>query len=266
MIALNEFSGQPLAGVLLQELSVTAAEPKLLFQNDRICRFSSVVQDTQPNRNKRLYNETVLKQAIAAPAVQEKLRTRTMYGEANHPFTDDLKRQMVVDQTRCSHLVTELSPPSGGVVRAVLETASTSCGRDMMGLIVDNKSTVAFSMRGMGGVRQIPGKDLLEVTSPLALVTYDWVTFPSHRSAYAETGALSEGVAIITQQRAIDYARDQSFNVRALTEQFELENPEFQLSEDQQSLMIRSGQTIVKAFLETDIRQEFRAASLMLGM
>jgi hypothetical protein len=187
-----------------------------------------------------------------------------MFGEANHPFTTDLSRQMVIDQTRISHLVTDIQPPSGGVVKGVIETAATRCGRDFRGLIVENKSTVAFSMRGMGGVRKVPGQDLVEVTKPLALVTYDWVTFPSHQSAYMSTDVKHEGYAPVTARSATEYAKDQSRNVKALVEQFELENAEFHLTEDQMNMIVTSSQAVVKVFLEEDIRQQFRQAMLTM--
>jgi hypothetical protein len=264
---LREFAGEPLIGVILQELTIMAAEPKIVSDTGSggIVRFESHLQDTKPNRNKRLYNEDVLTHAISAPAVQERLRTRTMYGEANHPFTTDLARQMIIDQTRISHIVTGLDGARGGVVRGQLETAATACGRDMRGLIVENKSTVAFSMRGMGGVRKVQGQDLVEVTKPLALVTYDWVTFPSHSGAYMDTASMkNEGACVVTMSQAAEYARDQSANVRSLVEQFELEGVEYSLDESQMNMIVKSSQAIVKVFLEADIRSEFRGALLSL--
>ena len=262
---LKEFSNEPLVGVVLQEMTVEAAEPKVTKDTGSVVRFETVLQDTKPNRNKRIYGEDVLSEAIQASRVQELLRTRTMFGEANHPFTEDLKRQMVIDQTRISHLITDVQAPKGGVVRGVIETAATRCGRDFRGLIVENKSTVAFSMRGMGGVKRVPGKDLLEVTKPLALLTYDWVTFPSHQSAYMDSSRVQhEGAMALTARAAAEYAKDQSGNVRSLVEQFELVDPELQLSEDQASVLITSGTAIVRAFLEEDLRHEFRSAAMRL--
>ena len=264
MQLLKEFANEPLVGVILQELSVMAAEPKVVNDTGSVVRFETVLQDTKPNRNKRIYKEDVLSEAIQAARVQELLRTRNMFGEANHPFTTELSRQMVIDQTRISHIVTDIRPPQGGVVRGMIETAATRCGRDFRGLIVENKSTVAFSMRGMGGVRKVPGQDLVEVTKPLALVTYDWVTFPSHQSAYMSTDVKHEGAAPVTMRAATEYAKDQSGNVKALVEQFELENAEFHLTEDQMNMIIHSSQAVVKVFLESDIRQEFRQAMLTM--
>ena len=103
-----------------------------------------------------------------------------------------------------------------------------------------------------------------EVTKPLALVTYDWVTFPSHSSAYMQSDVKHEGMVPVTASAATAYAKDQSGNVKALVEQFELENPEFHLTEDQMNLIIKSSQAVVKVFLESDIRAEFRSAALKL--
>lgn len=264
MQLLKEFANVPLIGVILQELSVEAAVPEIVGDTGSVVRFKTNLQDCNPNRNKRLYSESVLTQAITAPRIQELLRTRSLLGEAGHPFSADLSRQMVIDMSRVSHLITELNVPKGGVVRGTCETAATACGRDFRGLIVENKANVAFSMRGMGGVKRVPGKDLVEVTSPLALVTYDWVTYPSHSNAYSDinNSAIHEGCAVVTAQAAAEYASAQSDNVRALVEQFELEGAEYSLTEDQMNMIVRSDQTIIKVFLESDIRADFRQAIL----
>lgn len=260
--ALREFSsdGRPVVGILLQELTAVGSEAKITSDTGRILRFDTTLQDTAPNRNKRLYSEAVLAEAFKAPSVQEKLKTRTMFGEANHPFTTEPARQMVVDQTRLSHIVTTLSAPSGGIVRGSIETAATDCGRDFRGLIVENGINPAFSMRGMGGVKRIPGKDLLEVTSPLALVTYDWVSFPSHKTAYADINRpLKENTALVYADQMAGYAKDQSSNVRSLMEQFEIVDPRVTINENG-TASITGGGVKLLAYLEHDIRADFRAA------
>lgn len=266
---LNEFSqNEQFIGVMLQEMTVTAAEPKIMSDTGSVVRFSTVLQDSKPNRNKRIYSEQVLSEAITRPRVQELLATRTMYGEANHPFDPSMQRQMVIDQTRISHIVTGITPPSNGQpVVGMIETAATSCGRDMRGLIVENKSTVAFSMRGMGGVRRVPGKDqLVEVTSPLQLFTYDWVTFPSHASAYMPNSSVQrEGAAVVTRQAAMEYAVSQSKNAKMLVEQMQLEGATFNLAENCMDLIVQAnGGITAKVFLEADIRTDFRKALLGL--
>jgi hypothetical protein len=259
MMNLQEFASGNIVGVLLQELSVTDAVPEVIKDTGTVVTFSTVLQDDKPNRNKRYYSKEVLSEGVSSPRIKELLRTRTLFGEANHPFVDDLKRQMVIDHTRISHLITEITT-NNGQVNGKIETAATSVGRDMRGLIVENRSTVAFSMRGMGSVRKVPEKDLLEVVKPLAIYTWDWVQFPSHAAAYMSGSTVkNEGYTTVTKSAATEYAINQSRNVQSLIEQFELEDPEFSLTEDQKAIMIRSGTTIVKSFLEKNIRSEFRS-------
>ena len=73
-----------------------------------------------------------------------------------------------------------------------------------------------------------------------------------------------EGYAPVTARSATEYAKDQSRNVKALVEQFELENAEFHLTEDQMNMIIHSSQAVVKVFLEEDVRAEFRQAALRM--
>ena len=112
MQILNEFSNkEPAIGVVLQEMTVQAATPVIMNDTGSVVTFGTTLQDDQPNRNKRIYKENVLAQAIASARVQELLKLRSLFGEANHPFSPELSRQMVIDQTRISHLITELNPP-----------------------------------------------------------------------------------------------------------------------------------------------------------
>ena len=265
---LNEFAqSEDAIGVMLQEVTSAAAEPRIIEDTGGVVRFETILQDTQPNRNKRRYPADVLTQAITSARVQELIQMRSFYGEANHPFDPDMKRQMVIDATRISHLITDITPPTNSTpVRGIVETAATSCGRDMRGLIVENRSTVAFSMRGMGGVRRAPGQDYVEVTSPLALYAYDWVTFPSHKVAYMNTQSnKQEGARVITREQAISYARDKSGNIQTLVEQMELDVESFQLTEDFMDMLIHTKNgTTARVFLESAIRNEFRSSILKI--
>jgi hypothetical protein len=78
------------------------------------------------------------------------------------------------------------------------------------------------------------------------------------------TDVKHEGCAPVTARSATEYAKDQSRNVKALVEQFELENAEFHLTEDQMNMIVTSSQAVVKVFLEEDIRQQFRQAMLTM--
>ena len=146
-------------------------------------------------------------------------------------------------------------------MRGMLETAATQCGKDMRGLIAENGSQLAFSMRGAGAVRPVPGtQGTVAVIRPLAIFAYDWVSYPSHPSAYMDAQPMNEGCSLLERTDAISFACDQSANYKILVEQLELEPDGLRLTEDQGALVITAGRTIVAALLEKDVRQEFRRA------
>ena len=92
--------------------------------------------------------------------------------ECGHPLSDDPKRQMYIDQTKISHIITETFW-EGNKLMGIVETAQTRAGKDMRGLIRQG-SSVAFSMRGMSDNVRKDG-DLVRVGSPLMIASYDWV-------------------------------------------------------------------------------------------
>lgn len=92
--------------------------------------------------------------------------------EAGHPLSEDIKRQAYIDQSRISHIVTSIKW-EGNILKGVVETAQTSAGYDMKGLIRQG-SNVSFSMRALGNVVKDEGQ-YKRVYSPLMILTYDWV-------------------------------------------------------------------------------------------
>ena len=245
-------------GYLLQENSTLGHEAKVLSDNGKIARFETVLQDTDLNRNGRFYPKPVLESSINEKRVKELINTRTFFGEASHPFAalDDVRRQSSIDINRVSHLVTSLEMKNN-VVYGVVETAATSCGRDMRGLIVENKSQCAFSMRGFVKFKKssIGGKSALEASN-LYMIAYDWVTYPSHQSAYM--GKINP----VTESEINSLIKEDD-NVKMITESMDME--EFfatPLSGD--SLLLSNGQNAAVAFLKSDSRRKF--GSLMQEM
>lgn len=152
----------------------TSSTPSILAEENKSVIFEAVLQEADaPNRNKRIYGKDVLSEALNSPTVQEKLRNKTFYGEAGHPLSEDIKRQAYIDQSRISHIVTSLKW-EGNILKGVVETAQTSAGYDMKGLIRQG-SNVSFSMRALGNVVKDEGQ-YKRVYSPLMILTYDWVS------------------------------------------------------------------------------------------
>jgi hypothetical protein len=147
--------------------------------------FITVLQEADaPNRNGRVYPKAVLEKALNAPNIRERLATNTWYGEANHPLDNSVQRQMTIDLRNVAFLIKEIWW-EGNILKGRCETANTSVGRDMKGLI-EQGCRVAFSLRAQGNVHTNPATGLVEVEDGLQILGYDWIQVPSHSKAFME--------------------------------------------------------------------------------
>ena len=254
-------------GFIIHEATF-ASHPKVLEDNGKIVRFEGVLQDTNPNRNGRLYRENVLNEAISTNSVKERLRTRTLYGEAGHPASTDLKRQTSIDHSRISHLITEISPVRGGQLVGKVETAATRIGQDMRGLIVENGSVVGFSLRGAGKMEKVPGKNLNEIKSPLAIIAYDWVTLPSHTSAYmmSENVSVESAEHLVKEAEITSFIEDKSENAKVMLESLGSEEVSVLGYEPIEGMTMVVGKNEIAAtFLEKNLRRDIHDYILSIG-
>lgn len=221
--------------------TTSISQPKIISDKNDITVIETVLQDDLPNRNKRIYPINVLRPAILeSPYIQERLRRKAWYGEAGHPLDSNIQRQLYIDQTRISHIISN-AWFEGSILKGNVMMGHTQVSKDMQSLVRCG-SEVAFSMRGFGPVSEKRG-DLVEIKAPLNILTYDWVIHPSHPAAYM-TGIIQEstldlfrndGKIIddifepITESQYMDFITEQSKNVQSMAEQFEfmLENASY---------------------------------------
>lgn len=169
--------------VILNE-SGTLSSVSISKRNENTIEFIAILQEAaRPNRNGRIYPKQVLEQALNAPYVQERLRTNSWFGEANHPIDTSLQRQMSIDLTNVAFIIKEIWW-EGDLLKGRCETTNTSLGRDMRGLI-EQGVQVAFSLRAQGNISQDSSGNVI-VGSPLNICCYDWVVTPSHDKAFIE--------------------------------------------------------------------------------
>jgi hypothetical protein len=170
---------------LIQE-SAFSASPVISKKNEHTVEFIAVLQEAdRPNRNGRIYYKTVLEQALQSPYIQERIRTKSFYLEAGHPSDTSVQRQMTIDQKNIAAILKEFWW-EGNLLKGKIETANTSVGRDMKGLI-EQGSRVAFSLRAQGNVHFDQSINATIVEAPIQIATYDWVVNPSHDKAFLET-------------------------------------------------------------------------------
>lgn len=230
----------------------------------------TVLQEAEvPNRNKRMYTKVAIESGIANPMFQEKLKKKNLFGEANHPMSDSIERQSVVDLTRISHVIEKVWW-EGNILKGEVASTKTQCGEDFAGLVRQG-CQMAFSMRGLGGVVKKEG-DLTIVHNPLLIITYDNVIYPSHSNAY-QTKVLKEDIDLINSNPLVlnegimipcDYKEsikkfilDESKTIKNGINQFDLDPSTARIADDgKMSISIKTEEGRMVLFTEEKIKQE----------
>lgn len=161
------------------------------FHNsDRVIGYGVLQTAEERNRNGRMYTFSDLQREINAPRQKELLNAGQMLGEQNHPLTNELVRQQTID-SRNSCVRFHKFWMEGNNVMGCFEGTSNDLGKffdkDLrMGI------KPAFSLRALGTIKSTPRGAVVE---NLKMITYDYVIYPSHPSAYTQ-GILTEGANI----------------------------------------------------------------------
>lgn len=204
--------------IILESANESAITGVKTLENGHGTEFTAILQKADyKNRNGRIYPKDVLDEAINSPLVQEKLRTHTLYGEAGHPLSTDVRRTTTIDLRNVAFLIEQMWW-EGPMLKAKCKTASTAAGRDMAGLIEDG-SVLSFSLRAQGNVLKDGMRDALVVQKPLAIIGWDWVWLPSNQDAYMTSDV--SGISETTQEMMYGYSAYGSRKA-ALTESFSL--------------------------------------------
>ena len=177
-------SGQVVCHYIAEQTS-SFHDPEIKKRGRNYVTIEAVLQDGDvQNRNRRVYPSEVIQEAADGKHVRERLESKTWYGEANHPFTDDLNRLQAVDMARVSHIITSFKREGENLFVGDVETFSRSpLGETMRGAI-EQGSKVGFSMRGFAKIREDTKENSIKVVEgPMHIVTYDWVVGPSHKAA-----------------------------------------------------------------------------------
>jgi hypothetical protein len=254
-------------GFLIIESNTEPVKPNIIEHNKDNVVIEAILQEAEAgNRNRREYAFDALDGAVRSPQIQEKLKRKSLFGEAGHPLSDKIERQTYIDQLRMSHVIKNLWWENQ-ILKGTVASTSTACGRDFEGLIRQG-TEVAFSMRGLGGVTR--KKDgLTRVEKPLHIITWDWVIFPSHSNAYQTSvikesldnpmngKVLTEGLMLPMEMSDIlSFIKEESDNIKLSANHLELDTSTAKLSEDLKTVSFDSedGKTVL--FVEDVIRKE----------
>ena len=278
---------------IINESAISSSAIVEKKSNDTITFIATLQEADAPNRNGRIYPKTVLEEGIRSPYIQERLRTKSLISECNHPQEQTVQRQMTVDLRNAACIITELLW-EGNLLKARVETANTAVGRDMKGLI-EQGCQVAFSLRAQGKVTPDPSTGKVIVQSPIQICTWDWVLNPSHSKAYmdrvceetfnnfmnldrfSKETALCESVNLyengemipITetyQPEIADYAKTYHKKYKTLNEMYLPESADVVMSFDSAAGLVTIGNTetnvtkkvLMEDFIIKDIRRQIK--------
>ena len=233
---------------LINEQS-TPLKPKIVGEEHGRPVIETILMETETiNRNKRYYTTRDINAEVNGERVRELLEARSLFGEAGHPLTQDLTRQVTIDPKLISHVITDLWMKDNVVYGKVTGTPN-EYGQTFSNLITEG-SRLAFSLRALGIVKQTPKGLLVDKTK---LTTFDWVVFPSFKKAYqsvTESGILmpDNGNKIIIEsanydgcvqldingmnKKVFDYIKEESATIKGVQEMLEIEPSSLSLSND----------------------------------
>ena len=215
---------------------------------NRVTGYGVLQTGNVKNRNGRIYRTEDLAREIAAPRQQELLRTHTMCGHAGHPLSSELIVQQTIDPKLCCVRFLTLEMQGDDVV-SKFQGTNNDLGRAFDQDLRDGVLP-AFSLRALGTIKATPEGAIVE---NLKVITWDHVVFPSHVTAYTH-GVLNESNSLLddfkydaskdatksfikeftnadvvsamkaqhTNESAIDYIKDKSFNYHLLKEAFDM--------------------------------------------
>lgn len=127
------------------------------------------------NANNRIYPINLWKNIVSDKTTNERIESRRMLGELDHPVTG------ATSTHRVSHIITEHKLLPNGEIRGKIEVLDTPSGRIVETLLKAGVQ-LGISSRGDGSVEQ--KGDVSEVQDDYRLETYDLVLNPSTPGAY----------------------------------------------------------------------------------
>jgi hypothetical protein len=127
------------------------------------------------NRNKRMYNENVLKRECKR-YITEYVKKNRALGELNHPSGP------TVNLDRVSHMIVDLSE-SGNQIHGKAKIIDTPMGKIVKSLI-DEGAQLGVSSRGMGSLKSQGGVNIVQDDFNLAAI--DIVADPSAPNAFVD--------------------------------------------------------------------------------
>ena len=171
---------------ILRETSTIARTPEIIDNKNDEVIISTVLQDLDVyNRNGRNYQKKLVEKGCQSLEIKELMDNRTWMGEFGHPLSDDVRRQVTIDNKYISHEIMKTNL-DGNILKGVVSSIPTRYGIEFRDLI-RRGTKVAFSLRALGKLEKSSSRlGCYDVVDPFRIITYDCVILPSHKVAYQE--------------------------------------------------------------------------------
>jgi hypothetical protein len=225
-------------------------KPEIKEKSKNYIKIETILQDFDLNRNGRLYEQSLFSTALEDENIKEMKARKSWFGEAGHPFSTEIQRLANIEQTRISHIILSTSIENNSVI-GVVESANTFVGKNDFKGLVEQGSKVAFSMRGFAKSLKKENKEIVQ--APLKIITYDWVVFPSHKSAVMkrtlnESSSLiysNDTIVELRESEVIDLVKNESENFNFFLEFLNKES-----KENYESVKLNKNASIIEIQLE----------------
>lgn len=269
---------------ILMETTTEPMKPKNIEVVDRnglyYVRFYTCLQTFNiRNRNGRTYMGGPMNECLNEPHIQELIRKKAWLGEYGHPLDTNMARVMTIDPKLASHKITSLDL-TNDYAKGWIETLPDGYGRNFTNNILQGMEP-AFSFRGLASVTR-RGREQIIQSKPRG-IAYDAVILPSHPEAYRDesisvelktiTAPITESAMgtnlnslgntmedskgiIVTESQIIDFIKEESKNVKLISDIYEVCNESMSLTKDCKNAILREGNQTFYINIEDKIKYE----------
>lgn len=220
---------------IIDESKTSSGKSKVTFK-------TRLQESNVKNGNNRIYSDSICESIVKS--LSPKAERRSLLMEIDHPMfaggsqQDLKKRSAIVEINNCGAVISDIKFDNGQVV-GLVETLSGFKGPDLANLIIKDHIDIGFSLRALGSVS--PRSDgTLMVENPIAPITYDVVSNPSHSNA-----------------RIMQFIPETDTSLFQEEQQLICEGQDFTLLESDRINVTNNSCVVVREFVDNVIAEQF---------
>ena len=198
--------------ILLKENSIIdESDGSIIVKNVIFQEFDKI------NGNNRIYPLTV--QNVILEQQQDLMSKNMLFGELEHPFSEEEDRNSTTDLHNVSHIITEMHLDGKNIV-GTLKILPTPSGIIQKNLLKSG-CTLGISLRQFQGQELNEQQGVYEISpDDFLFITYDIVSLPSNSNQLFDSSMIQESQARLHKQRTL--SNKNSFEQYVYQKSFEL--------------------------------------------